>query len=65
MKKLFISLVVIFAFSVCAWSQQTTESQVVTPAKTVQSVDKSSLTKKTIVSPKPPTNWSRIKDLFR
>jgi hypothetical protein len=65
MKKLLISLVLVFSFSICASAQQSPIAQKAAPAKTVQSVDKSTLNKKTITLPKTPTNWSKIKDLFR
>jgi hypothetical protein len=65
MKKLIISSSIVLSFIICGSAQQGADTQNVAPAKSVQSVDKSALGKKTIVNPKPPTNWSKIKDLFR
>lgn len=65
MRKLIISTAIVFSFIICASAQQSTDTQNVVPAKSVQTVDKNALNKRTIVIPKPPTNWSKIKDLFR
>ena len=65
MRKLIISSAIVLSFIICASAQQSAETQKSAPAKSVQTVEKSSLGKKTITVPKPPTNWSKIKDLFR
>jgi hypothetical protein len=65
MKKLIISSILVLSFIFCASAQQIESQSKVDSVKAVQTVDKNSLNKKTIVNPKNPTNWSRIKDLFR
>jgi hypothetical protein len=69
MKKI-LKLFIILLFTVSFISSQPVISS--TTTDTINSSNISSekasnpkIAKKTIVQPKPPTNWSRIKDLFR
>jgi len=63
MKKIFISALAVIVVAVCSFSQ--------TPVPSADSLKSSSksvaanLSKKTIVTKNNPTNWSKIKDLFR
>jgi hypothetical protein len=50
----------VFACFVAPVSAQDTPQQ-----KAVEKASVVKLSKKTIVHPSPPTNWSKIKDLFR
>jgi|GEM_PF-5326828 len=63
MKKKVVATFAILALAVFSFSQvpvSTNDSLKISSQS--QSVN---LGKKTIVTPKPPTNWSKIKDLFR
>jgi len=62
MKKIVLSLLVVFCLNVVVYSQQVSDTQKTT--KSVQTTDKS-LAKKTNITPKGTTNWSKIKDLFK
>jgi hypothetical protein len=64
MKKIIISSILVFSFMLCASAQVGSPAKV-DSVKAVQTVYTNALGKKTIVNPKPPTNWSKIKDLFR
>lgn len=55
----------VLSLILCASAQQGGSVAKVDSVKAVQTIDKNALTKKTIINPKPPTNWSKIKDLFR
>lgn len=64
MKKITIGSITILAFIVFAFAQPVTTGT--DSLKAVQKSETSKLAKKTIVIPPPaPTNWSKIKDLFR
>jgi hypothetical protein len=63
MKKITSVSITILAFVVFAFAQPTTSGT--DSLKVVQKTENSKLAKKTIVQPTPPTNWSKIKDLFR
>jgi hypothetical protein len=65
MKKLITSSILVLSFIICASGQANTVTQNSASSKSVQTVDKTTLNKKTIVQPKGVTNWSKIKDLFR
>jgi hypothetical protein len=67
MKKIIISSILVFSFILCASAQVGSPAQV-DSVKAVQTTHTNALGKKTIVSDplgQKPTNWSRIKDLFR
>jgi hypothetical protein len=69
MKKTAIATITILSFVVFAFAQPATMAS--DSLKAVQKSETSKLGKKTIVMPPPPgnptapTNWSKIKDLFR
>ena len=63
MKKIAIASITILAFIAFAFAQPVTTG--IDSLKAVQKSETSKLGKKTIVQPTPPTNWSKIKDLFR
>jgi hypothetical protein len=63
MKKITIATITILAFIVFAFAQPATSGT--DSLKAVQKSEISKLGKKAIVQPTPPTNWSKIKDLFR
>jgi hypothetical protein len=64
MKKITIVTTTILAFVVFAFAQPPVTGT--DSLKAVQKSETSKLAKKTIViPPKAPTNWSKIKDLFR
>jgi hypothetical protein len=65
MRKIIISSFVVFSFIICASAQQPGAQSQSDSVKVVQTSDKNTLNKKTITNPKPPTNWSRIKELFK
>jgi ABC-type Fe3+-hydroxamate transport system substrate-binding protein len=66
MKRIITSSVLVLSFILCVSAQQV-ESQASqsSSVKTTQTVNKNTLNKRTIIIPKAPTNWSKIKDLFR
>jgi hypothetical protein len=63
MKKALLSLLAIGALIACPFAQTPASSQ--DSLKSSQKIESLGLNKKTIVTPKAPTNWSKIKDLFR
>jgi hypothetical protein len=63
MRKVLTSLFTISALVACLYAQSPAASQ--DSLKSAQKIESSGLNKKTIVTPKAPTNWSKIKDLFR
>jgi hypothetical protein len=64
MKKTAIVSITILAFILLAFAQPASTGT--DSLKVVQKSETSKLAKKTIVQqPIPPTNWSKIKDLFR
>jgi hypothetical protein len=63
MKKITIASITILTFIAIAFAQPVTTG--IDSLKAVQKSETSKLSKKTIVQPTPPTNWSKIKDLFR
>jgi hypothetical protein len=64
MKKTVLASVAILSFIICAFAQAPVSSS--DSLKSAQKIETVSFNKKTsIVTPKPPTNWSKIKDLFR
>jgi hypothetical protein len=65
MKRIMICVIALGSFAVFSIAQDNTELQNIFSPKTVQTYQKKSLNKKTKVQPLPPTNWSKIKDLFR
>jgi hypothetical protein len=60
MKKTIISSIAILSFIAFAFSQPVSPSADVTKSAQI-----TNLNKKTSIQPKPPTNWSRFKDLFK
>lgn len=62
MKKIALSVLVVFCLNVVVYSQQVTDTQ--KTAKSVQTTN-NDLAKKTNITPKGTTNWSKIKDLFK
>jgi hypothetical protein len=65
MRKIIISAILVFSFMICVSAQQQVSQSQSDSVKAVQTADKNTLNKKSIVNPKPPTNWSRIKELFK
>jgi hypothetical protein len=68
MKKLVNSSILILSFIICVSAQMGSDVLKIPASKSIQTTDKGALNKKTIVTnPKgqAPTNWSKIKDLFR
>jgi hypothetical protein len=63
MKKILGFLTLLCLFATLSFGQASTDLGKRTTIK--QNSDKTVLAKKTIVQPKSPTNWSKIKDLFR
>jgi hypothetical protein len=65
MKKIIMALFTIICFFVFAFSQVDTAATGSDSLKAIQKSGNASLSKKTITKQQPPTNWSKIKDLFR